>query len=35
MDKIYGKCNKGKWFNIEINYEEDSDDEDNNSDINV
>ena len=27
MDKNYGKCNRGKWFNIEINYEEDSDDD--------
>ena len=28
MDKNYGKCNRGKWFNVEINYENDSDDED-------
>ncbi len=28
MDKNYGKCNRGKWFNIEINYEEESEDED-------
>ena len=25
MDKHYGKCNRGKWFNVEINYEEESD----------
>ena len=30
MDKNYGKCNKGKWFNVEINYENESDDEDEN-----
>lgn len=30
MDKSYGKCNKGKWFNVEICYnnEDDDDDED-------
>lgn len=27
MDKTYGKCNRGKWFNVEIIYE-DLDDED-------
>ena len=21
MDKRYGKCNKGKWYNVKINYE--------------
>ena len=26
--KKYGKCNRGKWFNVEINYEEESDIED-------
>jgi hypothetical protein len=25
MNKQYGKCNRGKWYNVEINYEEDSD----------
>ena len=25
MDKRFGKCNKGKWFNVKINYEEDDD----------
>ena len=29
MDKNYGKCNRGKWLNVEINYENESDDEDN------
>jgi hypothetical protein len=28
MDKRYGKCNKGKWYNVKINYEEDDDKED-------
>ena len=28
MNKKYGKCNRGKWFNVEINYEEESDIED-------
>ena len=23
MDKRFGKCNKGKWHNVKINYEED------------
>jgi len=23
MDKRFGKCNKGKWYNVKINYEED------------
>jgi len=27
MDKLYGKANKGKWFNVEINYEEDNSDD--------
>ena len=27
MDKQYGKCNKGKWLNVEIIYDEASDDE--------
>jgi len=27
MDKNFGKCNKGKWINIEINYQQDSDDD--------
>ena len=32
MNKQYGKCNKGKWYNVEINYDDDSDNEgDNNS----
>ena len=25
MNKQYGKCNRGKWYNVEINYEDDSD----------
>ena len=25
MNKTYGKCNKGKWLNIEINYGDESD----------
>jgi P4 family phage/plasmid primase-like protien len=28
MDKRYGKCNKGKWYNVKINYEEDDDKDD-------
>ena len=28
MNKKYGKCNRGKWFNVEINYDEESDIED-------
>lgn len=28
MNKKYGKCNRGKWLNVEINYEEESDIED-------
>jgi hypothetical protein len=27
MDKLYGKASKGKWFNVEINYEEDNSDD--------
>jgi P4 family phage/plasmid primase-like protien len=27
MNKQYGKCNKGKWYNVEINYEDASDDD--------
>jgi hypothetical protein len=23
-----GKCNKGKWYNVKINYEEDDDKDD-------
>ena len=26
MDKMYGKANRGKWFNVEINYDEDNSD---------
>ena len=28
MNKQYGKCNKGKWFNVEMNYDDNSDIED-------
>jgi P4 family phage/plasmid primase-like protien len=28
MDKQYGKCNRGKWFHVEICYDENDDDED-------
>ena len=27
MNKQYGKCNRGKWHNVEINYDENSDNE--------
>jgi P4 family phage/plasmid primase-like protien len=27
MNKQYGKCNRGKWYNVEINYEDASDDD--------
>ena len=27
MNKQYGKCNRGKWYNVEINYEDESDNE--------
>jgi hypothetical protein len=27
MDKSYGKCNKGKWHNVEIIYEDLDDDD--------
>ena len=27
MDKRFGKCNKGKWHNVKINYEEDDEEE--------
>ena len=32
MDKNFGKANRGKWFNVEINYNDESDDEYVNSD---
>ena len=28
MDKRFGKCNRGKWYNIKINYDDDDDDND-------
>ena len=28
MNKQYGKCARGKWYNVEINYEDASDNED-------
>ena len=27
MNKQYGKCNRGKWYNVEINYDDNSDNE--------
>ena len=27
MNKLYGKCARGKWYNVEINYDDDSDTE--------
>tara|TARA_B100000900_G_scaffold335182_2_gene296645 strand:+ start:1580 stop:4432 length:2853 start_codon:yes stop_codon:yes gene_type:complete len=33
MDKKYGKCNRGKWFNVEIKYDDESEDEDDNEDF--
>ena len=33
MDNHYGKCNRGKWFNVAINYD-DSDDEDDDNETN-
>ena len=27
MNKQYGKCARGKWYNVEINYEDASDNE--------
>ena len=27
MDKVYGKCNRGKWLNVEIIYNEDDQDD--------
>jgi hypothetical protein len=27
MSKQYGKCAKGKWYNVEINYDDASDNE--------
>ena len=27
MDRRFGKCNKGKWYNVKINYEEDDEEE--------
>ena len=33
MNKQYGKCVRGKWANVVINYEmDDSEDDDNNAD---
>ena len=28
MDKTYGKCNRGKWMNVEIIYDDMLDDDD-------
>ena len=28
MDKRYGKCNKGKWHNVKINYDDGDDGDD-------
>jgi P4 family phage/plasmid primase-like protien len=33
MDKRFGKCNKGKWYNVKINYEEEDDDDDDDDEI--
>jgi hypothetical protein len=27
MDKRYGKCSKGRWYNVKINYEEEEKEE--------
>ena len=27
MNKQYGKCNRGKWYNVEFNYDDASDDD--------
>ena len=32
MDKVYGKCNRGKWLNVEVLYNEDDNDDDIDSD---
>ena len=34
MDKQYGKCNRGKWFNVEINYDDDNSDDEGDGDSN-
>ena len=27
MDKVYGKCNRGKWLNVEVLYNDDDNDD--------